>query len=176
VAKLRVCSTDELHEVERFELRRLLDEAFRNFGDDDWDHACGGTHAIVSEDGVMVAHAAVVPRTLIAGDRSLVAGYVEAVACCQAARHRGYASRAMEAVNAVIGERHDLGALSTGVWGLYEQLGWERWQGATFVAIDDGRRRTEDDDDGVMVLRTARTADLDLTADLTCEWRAGDVW
>lgn len=176
MASLRLCSTEDLYEVERLELRRLLDGAFRNFAEDDWDHACGGMHAIVSEEGVMVAHAAVVPRTFTAGDRELSVGYVEAVACAKPARHRGYATEAMQAVDEVIAARYDLGALSTGVWGLYEQLGWERWRGPTFVAAPEGRLRTADDDDGVMVLRTVRTIELDLTTSLTCEWRGGDVW
>ena len=175
---LRVCTTDELYEVERGELRRLLDGAFGSFDDQDWDHALGGTHAIVSEavTGAMVAHAAVVPRIMTVGDRELAVGYVEAVACAKDARHRGYATCAMRAIDGVIAEQYELGALSTGVWDFYLRLGWERWQGPTYVATPAGRVRTADDDDGVMVLRTARTTDLDLTSAITCKWRAGDVW
>ena len=59
----------------------------------------------------------------------------------------------------------------------YERLGWERWQGPTYVRTAVGElHRTEEDDDGVMVLRTGPTADLDLTGPLACEERPGDDW
>ena len=56
--------------------RRLMDDAFGDdpeeaFGDDDWDDALGGTHVVVVEDGLVLAHAALVERTLHAADRSL---------------------------------------------------------------------------------------------------------
>ncbi len=71
----------------------------------------------------------------------------------------------------------ELGALGTGRHSFYERLGWERWQGPTFVRTAEGDvRRTEEDDDGVMVLRTGPTADLDLTGPLACEERPGDDW
>ena len=71
----------------------------------------------------------------------------------------------------------ELGALSSGEWGFYERLGWERWRGPTFVRTPNGtRQRTVEDDDGVMVLRCAATRDIDVTADITCEARSGDSW
>lgn len=169
--------TEDLSEAQLEELRGLLDRAFRrNFSDDDWAHALGGVHAVVSEDGMPVSHAAVVPRTLVAAERRLSVGYVEAVASVKTVRHRGYASRAMAAIGEVITSTYDLGALSTGVWDFYARLGWERWQGPTYVDGPDGRMRTAEDDDSVMILRTSRTAELDPTSDLICDWRSGDVW
>lgn len=169
--------TGDLSGAQLDELRDLLHQAFRsNFSDDDWDHTRGGVHAVVSEDGVLVSHAAVVPRTLVAAERSLSVGYVEAVASTKAVRHRGYATRAMRAIGEVITSTYDLGALSTGVWDFYSRLGWERWKGLTYVDAPEGRMRTPEDDDSVMVLRTPHTTGLDLTSDLTCDWRSGDVW
>lgn len=169
--------TEDLSAVQRDELRALLDRAFgHDFADDDWAHALGGVHAIVSEDGEPVSHAAVVPRTMVAAERRLSVGYVEAVASTKAVRHRGHATRAMRAVGQVITSTYDLGALSTGVWDFYARLGWERWQGPTYVEAPAGRLRTADDDDGVMVLRTPRTTDLALSSALVCDWRPGDVW
>jgi len=40
----------------------------------------------------------------------------------------------------------------------------------------DGPVRTEEDDGGVLVLRTPATAGIELTGALVCDWRAGDVW
>ncbi len=169
--------TAEFSAEELREIRDFLDTAFGgSFSDDDWRHTIGGLHVMVQDDGVTVAHAAVVPRTLVAGERRLSAGYVESVATRPDRRHRGHASHAMQIVGSIIARDYDFGALSTGVAELYTPLGWESWQGPTYVQTPDGRVRTADEDDGVMVLRTDRTRDIDLTAALTCEWRAGDVW
>jgi aminoglycoside 2'-N-acetyltransferase I len=176
VVEVVVCRTEEISGPELTELRGMLNGAFRRFDDDDWQHALGGVHALVREDGAIVSHAAVVPRTLVAGDRQLAVGYVEAVASTEAVRGRGLARRAMEEINAIIRSTYDLGALSTGVWDFYAGLGWLRWQGPTFVDAPEGRVRTPDDDDSTMVLLTDRTADLPVAIDLTCDWRPGDVW
>jgi aminoglycoside 2'-N-acetyltransferase I len=157
-------------------LRDLLEGSFGSFTEDDWDHTIGGRHVVIQDDGVIVAHAAVVPRTLVAGDRPLSAGYVEGVATRRDRRHRGHAFRAMQKAGGIIAGEYDLGALSTGVPELYTPLGWESWQGPTYVQTSDGRMRTAGEDDGVMVLRTDRTRAIDRTASLTCDWRAGDVW
>ena len=72
--------------------------------------------------------------------------------------------------------RH-LGALSTGAHAFYGRLGWERWRGPTYVRTSGGAiERTEDEDDGVMVLRFGPSADLDLTLPICCEDRPGDAW
>ncbi len=55
-------------------------------------------------------------------------------------------------------------------------VGWTRWQGRTFVREEGQRRRTAEEDGAVMVLRTSTSPVLDLTADISCDWRPGDVW
>jgi aminoglycoside 2'-N-acetyltransferase I len=84
----------------------------------------------------------------------------------------------MREANRVIHQGYQLGALSdgSGIPGFYERLGWEHWQGPTFVAAAAGPLRTAADDDSVMVLRTPATGDLDLAAPLICDWRPGDLW
>ena len=161
----------------RAAIRALLDAAFDgHFTDDDWAHALGGTHAIVEVDGVVVAHAAVVPRILDAGGRELRTGYVEAVAVLPARQRTGLGTAVMRALAPVIAG-YEIGALSTGEWHFYERLGWERWRGQTWARFPEGRReRTPDDDDSLMILRTPRTPALDLSAALVCEARSGDVW
>jgi aminoglycoside 2'-N-acetyltransferase I len=44
----------------------------------------------------------------------------------------------------------------------------------TSALTPDGLRRTPDDDGTVFVLPV--DGDLDLTAELVCDWRDGDVW
>ena len=88
----------------------------------------------------------------------------------------GYATTVMHEVGTHIDRTHELGALNTGVPGFYTPLGWSVWQGPTFVRTDAGLVRTPEEDGAVMVRRTPTSPPLDLTAPISCEWRAGDVW
>jgi aminoglycoside 2'-N-acetyltransferase I len=174
---VRVLSTAEVPAAELAASRRLMDAAFDDFTDDDWRHALGGWHAVISRADAVVAHAAVVPRLIVVGGRDFHAGYVEAVAVRPDLQGTGLGSRVMVAVNDVVRARFDLGVLSTGEWHFYERLGWERWQGPAFVrGRDRVLTRAEDEDDGVMVLRVTASATLDLAAPIACDERDGDSW
>jgi aminoglycoside 2'-N-acetyltransferase I len=179
MSRLRRVATAELSEGELAAVRRLVFEAFGGrFDASDWDHTLGGVHVVAEEDDGMVAHGAVVTRTLEAGGRTLRTGYVEGVATRGDRRGRGLATLVMREVGRVIEEGYELGALAdgTGIPGFYQRLGWEPWQGPTWVAGRHGRERTAEDDGGVLVLRTPDTGELDPTGSITCDWRAGDVW
>jgi aminoglycoside 2'-N-acetyltransferase I len=177
-ARLDVIVTEALSAADRRALRALLDEAFAgDLSDDDWAHALGGWHAIAREIGAIVAHAAVVPRRIEIDGRLFHAGYVEAVATAPSHQRRGFGTAVMRAIAGEVRTRFELGVLSSGTWGFYERLGWERWRGPTWVRAADGeRRRSPEEDDGVMVLRTTASHDVDLGAAITCEARAGDAW
>jgi aminoglycoside 2'-N-acetyltransferase I len=69
----------------------------------------------------------------------------------------------MQRIGELIGERYELGALSTGTPAFYKTLGWELWNGPTFVDGPRGRERTPNDDGN-------------LDGEIMCEWRPGDVW
>jgi tRNA(Ile)-lysidine synthase len=174
--ELVLLHSDALDPPARDALRKLWDAAFDGgFTDEDAEHAYGGTHAIVREPaGEVLAHASVVPREIVVGDRVLRAGYVEAVATRPGHQRRGLASRAMVAIGEVVQEHYELGALSTSAHGFYERLGWERWRGPSYVITDGVRRRTPDEDDGVMVLRV--TGELDRIQPIACHDRPGDAW
>jgi len=146
------------------------------FSADDADHAVGGVHWVAEAGGQIVGHASVVERALEVDGLPMRTGYVEAVATLPAWRRRGIATRLLQAAGEHIRATFELGALSTDVHGLYARLGWERWCGPTFVLTAAGPVRTEDEDDGIMVLRTVRTPPLTLAEPLSCDWRAGDVW
>ncbi len=147
-----------------------------NFTADDWDHALGGWHAVAIDVQRVVAHASVILRELEVGDRTLAAGYVEAVGTESAARGEGHGTRAMIEIAKIIRRDFELGALSTGTPEFYERLGWERWRGPTFVRSAVGPTRTADDDEGIMVLRFGASASIDLAASISCEERKGDDW
>ena len=160
-------------------LEQAHDLVFESFGagytDEDWANALGGWHVVVTE-GVVVAHAAVVIRILHVGAREVGAGYVESVATRLGHEGRGLGSLALREIATIIEAQAELGALSTGRHSFYERLGWERWQGPTFVRHASGDERTPEEDDGVMVLRTGSSSDIDLAAPITCHDRAGDAW
>ncbi len=82
----------------------------------------------------------------------------------------------MEALERVVRGAYDLGALSaTGeAAGFYAARGWRPWQGPTCALTPAGVLRTQDEDGGVHVLEVALP--LDLSGELTCDWRDGDVW
>jgi aminoglycoside 2'-N-acetyltransferase I len=176
---LRSVPTQELSDLELTELRMLLDLAFGGeFSDDDWDHMLGGQHFLGSRDGVIVAHASVVPRELSVGERPVATGYVEGVAVAEEHRRHGYGHRVMAQLGEFLTPRFDLGALSAGrrYHDFYGRLGWQLWEGPTAVIVDGVAQRTPEEDDTVMILKTPTTGHLDHHATLACDWRAGHVW
>jgi aminoglycoside 2'-N-acetyltransferase I len=158
-------------------IRRLLIRAFEgDFSEEDWEHTLGGWHVVVADGGIALTHAAVVPRVLEVADRAFHAGYVEGVATAPVRQRQGFGSLAMVEVSEVLRSQFEMGALSTGLHGFYARLGWERWQGPTFVRHGSEAIRTEEEDEGVMVLRFGPSKDIDLTAPISCEGRPGDDW
>ena len=57
---------------------------------------------------------------------------------------------------------------------LYRSHGWRRWEGRLSAITPSGIVRTAEEEGAVFVLPVA--GQLDLTAELTCDWRDGDVW
>lgn len=154
-------------------VRAFLERAFDgDFTEEDWQHCLGGRQVLVVEDGEVVAHGAVVPRTLWHGERELRCGYVEGVAVREDRRGRGLGAAVMAAVEEVVRHEYELGALSSTDSGLgfYEGRGWERWRGRLLA----GGERTPDDEGGVFVLPVGVSLDLD--GDLACEPRPGCDW
>ena len=175
--RVELVASEKLSAHDRRGLRALWDAAFGgSFADEDEDHAYGGVHAVIREGSSVLAHASVVPRDLLVGEETLRAGYVEAVASLPTYHGRGLGTQVMTALGDVVREQLDLGALSTSAHGFYERLGWERWRGPSYVLRAGARVRTEDEDDGLMVLRTAETAELDLRLPIACHDRPGDAW
>jgi aminoglycoside 2'-N-acetyltransferase I len=177
VATVTVVHTARLDDATLRTARALMDEAFGGgFGDEDWEHALGGLHALAFEGTRLVAHGAVVQRRMLHRGRALRCGYVEAVAVASDRRRQGLASAVLAELEWITRRAYDLGALSATDAGaaLYLSRGWQLWQGPTSALTPSGIRRTPDDDGSVHVL--LGTAELDLTGELTCDWRDGDLW
>ena len=158
-------------------IRDLLEDVFAgDFSADDWEHALGCVHAMVWDDGELVAHGSVVQRRIVHGGRALRTGYVEGVGVRADRRRRGHATAVMRALERVVRGAYVLGALGATdeAAPLYARLGWRRWEGPTSALTPDGVRRTPDADGGVYVLPVACA--LDLGGPLACDWRDGDPW
>jgi aminoglycoside 2'-N-acetyltransferase I len=169
--------TSDLTEIELILLWALVREAFGgDLSQEDWDNARGGLHVVLSDGDQLLSHAAVVPRTMVAGGRPLSVGYVEALATRPRWQKQGYGTEVMQAVRALIASDFEMGALATGNHGFYERLDWEPWRGPTYAQSPTGRMRTSESDGNVMILRTYRTFDLPTHTPLICEWRPGKVW
>jgi aminoglycoside 2'-N-acetyltransferase I len=157
--------------------RALLGDVFEGeFEETDWEHSLGGLHALAWASDQLVGHAALIQRRLVHRGRALRTGYVEGVAVHPDHQRRGYGAAMMDELERVIRGAYDLGALGATDDGarLYEARGWQRWEGPTSALTPEGVARTEEDDGAVYVLPV--TTELDVTGELTCDWRDGDVW
>ena len=170
---VRTAHTADLEPATLEAARTLLDAVFEgDMSDQDWEHALGGVHALVWEGHEVVGHGSVVQRRLLHGGRALRAGYVEGVGVRADRRRRGHGAAVMEALARVIRGAYDLGALAATdeAAAFYSARGWYRWEGATSALTPTGITRTEEE---VYVLGV--TAPLDLSGELTCDWRDGDL-
>lgn len=174
--EVRTAHTAELDSATLGAARALLDAVFEDMTDHDWEHALGGVHALVWEGDELIGHASVVQRRLLHGGRALRTGYVEAVGVSANRRRRGHGAAMMAALERVVRGAYALGALgATGeATGFYTARGWQLWRGPTSALTPTGIQRTEGDDGCIYVLPVA--APLDLSGELTCDWRDGDVW
>ncbi|BBX40554.1 GNAT family N-acetyltransferase [Mycobacterium simiae] len=173
----RLVHTADLDNDTRERIHRMVTDAFAgDFSDQDWEHTLGGMHALIWDHGAIIGHASVVQRRLFYQGTALRCGYVEGVAVREDHRGRGLAHALLDGVEQVMRGAYQLGALSSSVPArdLYAARGWLPWQGPTSVLTPTGRVRTPDDDQTLFVLPI--TASLDTSAELMCDWRAGDVW
>ncbi|MER7695456.1 GNAT family N-acetyltransferase [Streptomyces sp. NPDC096095] len=176
---VRAAHTFELTAPEREAVRALLDTAFDgDFGDEDWDHALGGVHALVRDtDGLLIAHGSVVQRRVLHADRSYRAGYVEAVAVRADRRREGLGHRVMAALERVIDRAYDFGALSASDAGaaLYTARGWQVWPGP-LGALGPAGPVPLPEERGSTYLRPAAGRPLPAPGQpLAFDWRDGDL-
>ncbi len=159
----------------------MVIEAFGgDFTDADWEHTLGGMHALICRHGALIAHGAVVQRRLLYRDTALRCGYLEGVAVREDWRGQRLATAVMDALEQVLRGAYQIGALSASEEGrpMYTARGWLAWQGPTSVLQPAGVARTPSDDRSLFVLPIDLPdgLELDTTAELTCDWRDGDVW
>ena len=173
----RLVHTADLESDARQRAHDMVSDAFAGeFTDADWDHALGGMHALIWHHGAIIAHGAVIQRRLLHRGVSLRCGYVEAVAVREDWRGQGLAIAILDACEQVIRGGYQLGALSSSDRGrrLYTRAVGCRGKGRRRCLAPAGVTRTPDDDGSVFVMPLG--IELDDTAELACDWRAGDVW
>jgi aminoglycoside 2'-N-acetyltransferase I len=173
----RLVHTADLDSDTRQRICQMVTEAFAgDFTETDWEHALGGMHAVIWRHGAIIAHGAVVQRRLIYRGTALRCGYVEGVAVREDCRGQGLVRALLDAVEQVVRGAYQVGALSSTIRArrLYASRGWLPWHGPTSVLTPTGPTRTPEDDGTVFVLPV--DISLDTSAELMCDWRAGDVW
>ncbi|MEU3496926.1 GNAT family N-acetyltransferase [Kitasatospora cineracea] len=170
--------TADLDPATRRAARELLFEVFGvgDMTEEDWAHCLGGMHVLAREDGELVGHAAVVQRRLMNGDRILRTGYLEGVVVRQDRQRRGIGGQLMDEAERIVRAGHEIGALGASEAGVpfYLARGWRPWPGPTWALGPHGRQRTAEEDGGIYLL--GGEGELDLGADLVCDWREGDPW
>ncbi|MEP7020856.1 MAG: GNAT family N-acetyltransferase [Pseudonocardiales bacterium] len=177
MTQVRTAHTADLDAATLAAARALLDDVFYpELTDHDWEHALGGVHALVWEGAELVGHASVVQRRLLHDGRALRCGYIEGVGVRAERRGRGHGAAMMAALERVVGGAYDLGALaaSDAAADFYAARGWQLWQGPSSALTPTGVTTTPDEDGCIFVLPSA--VELDLSGELTCDWRDGDVW
>jgi aminoglycoside 2'-N-acetyltransferase I len=82
----------------------------------------------------------------------------------------------MDALERVVRGAYELGALGATDAGaaFYVSRGWQLWQGPSSALTPAGIKRTEEEDGCIYVL--PGEVALDLSSELTCDWRDGDPW
>lgn len=176
MTEVRTAHTADLDAVTLQAARALLYDVFDDMTEHDWEHSLGGIHALAWEGAELVGHASLVQRRLLHGGHALRTGYLEGMGVRADRRRRGHGTAMMEALERVARGAYDLAALGATDEGadFYAARGWKRWEGPTSALTPSGIERTAAEDGAVFVLPLG--VPLDLSAELTCDWRDGDVW
>lgn len=157
------------------EIRQFLTDAFDgDFSDEDFENALGGIHFVTFRDDRLVAHASVVSRFVNLDDLRLEVGYVEAMAVHREWRGRGLGAELLAGLTAFCRQSYRASMLSTDIHAFYEKHGWLRLGAESFVETESGLVRTEDDDEGLMLLTDG--VNLAKARRAVCDFRSGDVW
>lgn len=82
----------------------------------------------------------------------------------------------MQALERVVRGAYELGALGATEEAakFYAARGWRLWRGPSAALTPTGIERTPQEDGCIHVLPHALS--LDLSGELCCDWRDGDVW
>jgi len=157
-------------------IKALLDLAYEgDFSPEDWEHTFGGQYFIGYLDGTIIAHGSVVPRKMFINGEEVTVGYVEAVGVLPAKWRQGFGSQLMEQMTEFCLETYELSMLSSDAINFYSRLGWRKFVGESFVQYGDVEIRTEEEDEGLMVLAGIKGGVREIRR-AVCQSRSGDSW
>jgi aminoglycoside 2'-N-acetyltransferase I len=157
--------------------RALLWDVFgADMTEHDWDHCLGGTHALVWDRGELIGHGSVIERLLRHAGRTLKTGYIEGLGVRADRRGQGHGASIMASLEGIVRRDYELGALGATeqAEGFYAARGWKLWEGPSSAVTPRGVEKTPEDDGGIFVLEVS--VPIDTRGELTCDWRAGDLW
>jgi aminoglycoside 2'-N-acetyltransferase I len=82
----------------------------------------------------------------------------------------------MAALERVVRSAYQLGALGASPEGalLYTSRGWQLWRGPSSAMTPDGIKPTPGSDGNIYVLPVS--APVDVSGELTCDWRPASLW
>ncbi|HEY0409709.1 MAG TPA: GNAT family N-acetyltransferase [Candidatus Dormibacteraeota bacterium] len=175
--QVRTAHTADLDAATLEAARALLQDVFEgDLTDHDWEHSLGGVHALVWDGTELIGHASVIQRRLMHRGRALRTGYLEGVGVRADRRGRGHGAAMMDALERVVRGAYELGALGAAdeAATFYAARGWTLWQGPSSTLTPAGIVPTKEEDGCIYVLPVA--VPLDLSGELTCDWRDGDLW
>jgi aminoglycoside 2'-N-acetyltransferase I len=177
MAEVRTAHTALLSPDELRAIRKLLDVAFDDMTDDDYEHTLGGMHALVWDGPELIGHGSVIMRRLLHGGRSLRTGYVEGVAVRADRRRQGHGATLMAELERIIRSAYEIGALGATDEGadFYAARGWQLWTGTVSVIAPGGIERTPEEDGSIYLLPVSAKLTPE-GGDLACDWRGGDAW
>lgn len=130
-----------------------------------------GRHVLAYLDSRLVGHAVRTTRwAQIEGRPSFKTAYIDAVTTDAALQGRSIGSEVMRQIAAVVfAEDYEICALETDRAGFYTRLGWEVWPGPLAGRKAEEWVPTPEAQGHVLILRTPRTPELDLSAALSIE-------
>ncbi|BBC38366.1 hypothetical protein SGFS_096600 [Streptomyces graminofaciens] len=169
-------TTEELGKGGRAELRTMLEGCFgERYGDTAWQHCLGGIHYLLRYRGELAAHGSLVPRWFKQGNVALRGMYGESMATVPHLRHRGLGSIVVAMATAEIRLHHEIGVFAASKYEFYERQGWQKWRGPTFVRTDEETLPAAPAR-GAVMFRLPVDSSVNPDADLTTDWRDGDIW
>jgi aminoglycoside 2'-N-acetyltransferase I len=177
VTRLVVAETSAVNNATLAAARALLVEVFEGeFTSRDWEHALGGVHAFLWDRQELIGHASIVPRRALLSGKARRTGHVESVGVRSDQRGRGHGSTLMDAIEEVIRQEYNLGALGASEQAktFYAARGWRPWRGRLSVLTAIGVESLGRGNGSVHVF--THGVPVDVTGELTCEWREGELW
>ena len=125
--------------------------------------------------GELISHIAVIPRYIAVERIPLRGVYVESVATKPEFWGKRFGTALLTAATAHITDTYDIGAMSTDRVEFYRRVGWKVWTGCSFVEHRNGVPCPESPRGTIMVV-VPPTSAIDVSKDISTDWREGDIW